>query len=100
MPPSRLRTLPISFASTARTKFPTDARPIHDACVTGYLLAPEIFEQKQCHVTVDIASPVTIGMTVVDWWGVTGEAKNCNVLRRVDPAPFFDLMLERISSLP
>ena len=41
-------------------KFPTEARPIHDACVTGYLLAPEIFEQKQCYVTVDIASPVTI----------------------------------------
>lgn len=88
------------FRQYGAHKFPTDARPIHDACVTGYLLAPEIFEQKQCHVTVDIASPVTIGMTVVDWWGVTGEAKNCNVLRRVDPAPFFDLMLERISSLP
>jgi purine nucleosidase len=81
-------------------KFPTEARPIHDACVTGYLLAPEIFEQKQCHVTVDISSPVTIGMTVVDWWHVTGEARNCNVLRRIDPDPFFALMLERISALP
>ena len=81
-------------------KFPTEARPIHDACVTGYLLAPEIFEQKQCHVTVDISSPVTIGMTVVDWWHVTGQARNCNVLRRIDPDPFFALMLERISALP
>lgn len=81
-------------------KFPTEARPIHDACVTGYLLAPEIFEQKQCYVTVDIASPVTIGMTVVDWWHVTGQDKNCNVLRRIDPDPFFELMLERISALP
>jgi purine nucleosidase len=81
-------------------KFPTEARPIHDACVTGYLLAPEIFEQKQCYVTVDIASPVTIGMTVVDWWHVTGQGKNCNVLRRIDPDPFFELMLERISALP
>ena len=81
-------------------KFPTEARPIHDACVTGYLLAPEIFEQKQCHVTVDISSPVTIGMTVVDWWHVTGQPRNCNVLRRIDPDPFFALMLERISALP
>ena len=32
-------------------KFPTAARPIHDACVTGYLLAPEIYEQRSCHVT-------------------------------------------------
>ena len=81
-------------------KFPTEARPIHDACVTGYLLKPEIYESKQCYVTVDISSPVTIGMTVVDWWHVTGEKRNCNVLRRIDPAPFFDLMLERISVLP
>ena len=81
-------------------KFPTEARPIHDACVTGYLLAPEIFEQRQCHVTIEIASPVTIGMTVVDWWHVTGEPRNCKVLRRIEPEPFFALMLERISSLP
>jgi purine nucleosidase len=81
-------------------KFPTEARPIHDACVTGYLLAPEIYEQRQCHVTVDINSPETIGMTVVDWWHVTGRPKNCKVLRRIDPKPFFDLMLQRIGSLP
>lgn len=81
-------------------KFATDARPIHDACVTGYLLAPEIFEQRQCHVTVEISSPETIGMTVVDWWHVTGRDKNCNVLRRIDPDPFFALMLERIGTLP
>lgn len=81
-------------------KFPTEARPIHDPCVTGYLLAPEIFEQRQCHVTIEISSPETIGMTIVDWWHVTGRSKNCNVLRRIDPDPFFALMLERISTLP
>jgi purine nucleosidase len=81
-------------------KFPTAARPIHDACVTGYLLAPQIYEQRRCHVTVDIVSPETIGMTVVDWWDVTKRPKNCNVLRRIDPEPFFQLMLERIGALP
>jgi purine nucleosidase len=39
-------------------------------------------------------------MTVVDWWHVTRRHKNCNVLRRIDPQPFFNLMLQRISSLP
>jgi purine nucleosidase len=81
-------------------KFPTPARPIHDACVTGYLLAPQIYEQRSCHVTVDIVSPETIGMTVVDWWDVTRRPKNCNVLRRIEPEPFFKLMLERIGALP
>lgn len=88
------------FRQYGSHKFPTEARPIHDACVTGYLLAPQIYEQRMCHVTVDILSPLTIGMTVVDWWGVTGNDKNCNVLRRVDADAFFALMLERIGSLP
>jgi purine nucleosidase len=80
-------------------KFATSARPIHDACVTGYLLAPELYEQRLCNVVIDIVSPETIGMTIVDWWGVTGRRKNCNVLRRIDAAPFFALMLERIAAL-
>jgi purine nucleosidase len=88
------------FRQYGSHKFPTAARPIHDACVTGYLLAPNIYEQRQCNVTVDIVSPETIGMTVVDWWHVTGRPKNCNVLRRIEPAPFFELMLERIGALP
>lgn len=81
-------------------KFTTEARPIHDACVTGYLLAPHLYEQKQCNVTIEIQSPETIGMTIVDWWHVTGKRKNCNVLRRIEPDGFFALMLERIGSLP
>ncbi len=81
-------------------KFPTPARPIHDACVTGFLLAPELYEQRQCNVTIEISSPETIGMTLVDWWHVTGKRRNCNVLRRIEPKPFFDLMLRCIGSLP
>lgn len=81
-------------------KFATSARPIHDACVTGYLLAPHLYEQRQCHVSIDIVSPETIGMTVVDWWHVTGRRRNCNVLGRIDADAFFALMLERIGALP
>jgi purine nucleosidase len=81
-------------------KFPTEARPIHDACVTGYLLAPQLYEQRQCNVTIELMSQETIGMTIVDWWHVTGRRKNCNVLRRIDADGFFALMLERFANLP
>ncbi len=81
-------------------KFATEARPIHDACVTGFLLAPHLFQQKQCNVTIELMSPETIGMTLVDWWHVTGRRKNCNVLGRIDADRFFQLMLERLSTLP
>jgi len=80
-------------------KFPTSARPIHDACVIGYLLAPELYEQRLCNVEIEINSSHTLGMTLVDWWHVTGKRKNCNVLRRIDPDPFFALMLARIGAL-
>ncbi|BCH26687.1 nucleoside hydrolase [Mesorhizobium sp. L-8-3] len=81
-------------------KFPTEARPIHDACVTGYLLAPHLYEQRRCNVTIELMSPETIGMTIVDWWHVTGRRKNCKVLRRIDADGFFALMLERFGNLP
>ena len=80
-------------------KFASSARPIHDACVIGYLLAPELYEKRLCNVTIEIGSPDTLGMTIVDWWGVTGKAENCKVLRRIDPGPFFALMRERIGAL-
>jgi purine nucleosidase len=81
-------------------KFPTPGRPIHDACATGYLLAPELYEQRLCNVTIEIGSPDTMGMTIVDWWHVTGKHKNCNVLRRIRSEPFFELMFRCIGSLP
>ena len=42
-------------------KFPTPARPIHDACATGWLRAPELYEQRLCNVTIEIGSPDTMG---------------------------------------
>ena len=81
-------------------KFATDARPIHDACVTGFLLAPHLFQQKQCNVAIELMSPATIGMTMVDWWNVTEKRKNCNVLGRIEADGFFALMMERLSTLP
>lgn len=81
-------------------KFGTDSYPLHDPCVVGYLLRPEIFGGRDCHVEIEITSPVTSGMTVVDWWGVTRRPANCRVLRDLDNAAFYDLLLERLSRLP
>jgi purine nucleosidase len=40
-----------------------------------------------------------MGMTIVDWWHLTGKRKNCTMLRSINADPFFALMLERIGSL-
>src|SRR5690606_15005672 len=52
-------------------KYGTDGGPLHDPCVIAYLLRPELFTGRHCNVEVEISSELTMGMTVVDWWGVT-----------------------------
>lgn len=81
-------------------KFGTDEYPLHDPCVIGYLLRPDLFKGRECHVEIEITSPTTIGMTVVDWWNVTKKPTNCLVLRDLDNPPFYELLLERLSRLP
>lgn len=81
-------------------KFGTDRYPLHDPCVIGYLLRPELFDGRNCYVSIEITSPTTMGMTVVDWWNVTKQNPNCLVLRDLDNPPFYELMLERLSRLP
>jgi purine nucleosidase len=36
---------------------------------------------------------------VVDFWGVTGRAKNVNYLRSGDAERFYDLLVERLKTL-
>ena len=88
------------FMQYGAHKFATPARPIHDACVTGYLLAPELFQERQCNVVIETRSAETEGMTLVDWWHVTGRPKNCKVLGKVDSDGFFALMLSKLATLP
>ena len=80
-------------------KYGTDGGPLHDPCVIAYLLKPELFKGRTCNVTVETNSELTMGMTVVDWWHVTGRAPNATVMRDIDDEGFFDLLTERIGML-
>ncbi len=81
-------------------KYGTDGGPLHDPCVIAYLLQPSLFSGRNCHVAVETASELTMGMTVIDWWGVTGRPANAHVLREIDADGFFALIAERIARLP
>lgn len=80
-------------------KYGTDGGPLHDPCVIAYLLRSELFAGRHCNVAVETASELTMGMTVVDWWGVTGRPKNAIVMRDIDADGFFDLLVERLGRL-
>jgi purine nucleosidase len=81
-------------------KYGTDGGPLHDPCVMAWLLKPGLFQSRHVHVAIECESELTMGMTVVDWWGVTGKKANATVCRSIDAAGFFDLLAERIATLP
>ncbi len=73
--------------------------PVHDPATVAYLLKPELFDGKDCFVQIETHSELTMGMTVVDYWGARKQDPNCKWIHEVDADGFFALMLDRIASL-
>jgi purine nucleosidase len=69
---------------------------LHDPAVIAYVLAPELFDGSQVNVAIECESALTLGMTVVDWRGVSGRPVNANVLHTVDVDGVFALLVERL----
>jgi purine nucleosidase len=82
-----------------QSKYGWPGGPLHDATVIAYLLAPEIFSGRKLNVTVECASALTLGMTVVDWWSVTEKPKNVQFLREINADGYFNLVIERLARL-
>lgn len=80
-------------------KYGSDGGPLHDPTVIAYLLKPDLFSGRDCNVEVETTSPLTAGMTVVDWWQVTGRRHNARVMKEVDADGFFALLTERVGRL-
>lgn len=80
-------------------KYGSTGGPLHDPCVIAWLLAPKLFSGRECVVEVETASELTVGQTVIDWWGVTKRAPNALVLNEVEAESFFDLIVERLATL-
>ncbi len=73
--------------------------PLHDATVIAYLLQPDIFSGRKVRVDVECTSPLTLGMTVVDWWSVTDKPANVQFMRAINADRYFDLVIERLGRL-
>lgn len=87
------------FERYDENKYGSDGGPLHDPCVIAYLLKPELFQGRECNVTVECASELTMGMTVVDWWGVSSRPINATVMRQVNANGFFQLLTRRLKTL-
>ena len=80
-------------------KYGSDGAPLHDPCVIAYLIRPDLFKGRHINVMIETQSELTRGMTVADWWGVTGRPANALFMGSVDANGFFDLLTERLGRL-
>ena len=89
-----------AFARNRRAKFGLRARALHDPAVIGYLLRPHLYEGREVNVAFETESLLTVGMTVVDWWGVTGRPVNARFMNTVDSDGFYELLTAKLARLP
>jgi purine nucleosidase len=88
------------FERFDKEKYGSSGAPLHDPCVTAYLINPKIFSGKKINVEIETKSELTLGMTVADWWGVTNRKENAFFVGDLDSEKFFNLLTERLGRLP
>ncbi|MBV0912981.1 nucleoside hydrolase [Anianabacter salinae] len=87
------------FERFDKEKYGSEGAPLHDPTVIAYLLKPELFSGRHINVEIETQSPLTRGMTVADWWRVTGRAPNAMFIGDLDADGFFGLLADRIARL-
>ncbi len=87
------------FERFDKEKYGSAGAPLHDPCVTAYLIRPELFSGRHVNVEIETKSELTLGMTVADWWGVTDRKPNATFMGSIDAEGFFALLTERLARL-
>ncbi len=78
-------------------KYGAPGAPLHDPCTIAWLIRPGLFEGKDCNVSVETGSELTLGHTAVDFWHVTDRPVNVHWVHGVDADGFYDLLVERLA---
>ena len=73
--------------------------PVDDGASIAYLIEPDLYTGKEVYVEVETRSSLTMGMTVVDYWGARRKEPNCLWVSEVNDEGFFQLMYERLATL-
>jgi inosine-uridine nucleoside N-ribohydrolase len=78
-------------------KYSSSGAPLHDPCTVAWLLWPDLFTGKDCNISVETQSELTMGHTAVDFWHVTDRPVNATWIHAVDAPRFYDLLIERLA---
>ncbi|MBT6099241.1 MAG: nucleoside hydrolase, partial [Marinovum sp.] len=85
------------FERFDKEKYGSAGAPLHDPCVTAYLIQPELFSGRYINVEIETRSELTRGMSVADWWRVTDRPANATFIGDLDSNGFFNLLTDRLS---
>jgi len=88
------------YCSHDLEKYAMNGGPLHDPCVIAHLIDDTLFDLKHVNVVIETGSPLALGETVADWWGVTDRPANCRVAHYANHERFFALLTERLARLP
>jgi len=80
-------------------KYGSEGAPLHDPCTIAFLINPDLFTGREINVAIETSSELTMGMTVADWWRVTGRPANAFFIGDLDADAFYTLLTERLSRL-
>jgi len=78
-------------------KYGSEGAPLHDPCTVAWLLDPALFQLRECNLSVETESELTMGHTAVDFWHVTDRPHNVRWAHRVDAEGFYALLTDRLS---
>lgn len=87
------------FERFDKEKYGSEGAPLHDPCVIAWLIRPDLFSGRFINVVIETKGEFTTGMTVADWWRVSGRPPNATFIRDVDAEGFFALLTERLARL-
>jgi purine nucleosidase len=77
----------------------TTAHPMHDPCVIGWLLWPELFEGRDCHIHITTEGELR-GRSTIDWHDRQKRPPNAYVVNAIDADTLFDRMIDALAILP
>ncbi|MCI8557322.1 MAG: nucleoside hydrolase [Lachnospiraceae bacterium] len=84
------------FASTHVKHFGFKACPVHDALCVGVLIDENLIEYQKTFLDISVNDPLTLGETVADLWGITGNEPNCYISTKVDQKLFVKMIQEHM----
>jgi inosine-uridine nucleoside N-ribohydrolase len=74
--------------------------PVHDALCVAFLVDPTVVSGQRAHVDVETRGELTMGRTVIDIRGISGQEPNAFVAFDADAPKFVSMLLETFARQP